>query len=273
MAKWKPETLDQYRDIWSALLLQAPDNFTDTIGNLLPDQRAALIEDFARLKDGFHFARKNIKDERLLRIAEELIEMSLESYVKGNKTSGAHMLQECQGLIWPGRKLRVKYGVEAERRAFGDNILHANVVVSPYDYEGTTADLGEHQRRLLSLAKMWCRRYQADGKDFKYFSWVVDIGGAVRRLSAQPCEDHHATFPPVQKSRGYKRLKELGDSKSITACVLMEVISPLGDGIVVFDLEEKGRPKVSARQLFKRPERDTIYDRVRYYIEDPDIIH
>lgn len=272
MAKWKPETLGQYHDIWGALVLRAPDNFTDTTGYPLPDQRAALIEEFDRLKEGFHFARKNIQNERLLRIAEELIDMSLESYVKGDKKTGAHTLQECEGLIWPGRKLRVKYGVEAERRAFGENILYADAVISPYPYEGTAADLGGHQERLLSLAKMWCRKYQADGRDFKYFSWVVDTKGDVRRLSAQPSEDDHPTFPPVQKSRGYKRLKELGESEAITACVLMEIISPLGDGIVSFDLEERGRPRVSARQLFKRPERDAIYDRMRYHLEDPDII-
>ena len=273
VSKWQPETLGQYHDLWAKIILSAPDHFTNVRdGSLIADQKTELCDEFDRLRAGFHFARDRIKDDRLSGIAEELITMSLEAYLAGDTKAGAHALQECEGIIWPGRKLRVKYGVEAERRAFGANVLYADTVISPYPYEGTSADLGPDQSQLLHLAVRWCRSYQKQGCDFRYFSWVIESSGTVKRISLQPKEDDHQFLRPVQRSRGYNRLVELGHAGQIRACVLMEIIAPLGDGLVSYDLEEKGRPRVSARQLFRRMGDVMSYQDMRFHLEDPDII-
>jgi len=266
---WQPETLGQYNDLWASLILTAPDHFYSVADmSLVADQRAALLEEFGRLTAGFHFARKQINDDHISRIAEELIAMSLESYLAGDNKTGAHTLQEARGLVWPSHKLRVKYGVEAERRAFGENTLYADVIISPYPYEGTAADLGSDQTVLLELAESWFKSYHERAKDFRYFSWVMDAEGVVRRTSAEPKEDDHSTLKPLQKSWGYKRLKELGQSGDIRACVLMQYMG----GLVTFDLEERGKPRVSARQLLQGFGRETNYGTMRFHLEEPEFI-
>jgi len=268
--EWQPETLGQYHDMWSKILLCAPDQFYDVRDmSLVSDQRQALLDEFARLRSGFHFVGQKLKDERLLRIAQELMEMAFEAYLIGDKKLGAHTLQECEGIIWPSLHIKTKYAVEAERRAFGENVLYSNIVVSPYPYEGTSSDLGTEQTTLLALAEKWCRAYQMQQKEFKYFSWVIDADGGIRRTSLEPKEDDYPILPPVQRSFGFKRLQELGHSGQIRACVLVQIISPLGDGIVSFELEQRGRPRVSARQLFKRRGGRVDYENMRFHLEDP----
>jgi hypothetical protein len=198
--------------------------------------------------------------------------MSLEAYLAGDRKTGAHTLQECEGLIWPSRRLAVKYGVEAERRAFGDNLLYANVTISPYPYEGTGSDLGSDQSELLELAKYWSRKYQAEGRDFKNFSWVMNREGTILRLSAEPKEDERPLLKPLQRSWGYKRLKELGQTREIRACVLMQILAPQGDSLVIYDLEQVGHPRVSARQLFKQRPGGVHYEGMRFHLENPQFI-
>lgn len=269
---WEPETLGQYHDVWASVLLSAPDRFRNiqspTLA-LLADQKKALDEAFRRLRSGFHFAQKRLKDPRLARIAQELIEMSFETYSTGDSKSAAHMLTECEGMIWPGRRMRAKHAVEAERRAFGENVTYANVRISPYPYEGMFADLGEDQVALLKLAERYCRSYQEARRDFKYFSWVIDNDGLVKRTSSEPKEDQHTILQPVQRSWGFKRLKELAQSGRIRACVLMEISAPLGDGIVTYNLEQRGHPRVSARQMFERASGSVRYKNMRFHLEDP----
>jgi len=267
------ETLGQWHDNWAWVLLSAPDHFRDIrTDGLIPDQQAALIDAFDQLRLGFHFAERKLDDFRLTKIAAELIEMSLEYYLSGDPKAGAHALQECEGLIWQGRKQKVKYGIEAERRAFGENILYAGIVPSHFPFEGTEADLGPDQALLLPLAMKWSRAYQEQWKDFKYFSWIIDRAGFVWRLSVEPREDEHPVLRPAQRSRGFKRLKELGQSGDIRACVLMEILGPHGDGLVCYDLEEIGRPQVSARQLFKRLESGIHYEGLRYHLDERKIL-
>jgi hypothetical protein len=266
----KSETLGQYHDHWAWLILSAPDRFRDVrTFKLLDDQQAALREAFDELRSGFHFVERKLKDERLTRVAAELIEMSLEAYLAGDVKTGAHTLGECEGLIWPSQARTPKYAIAAERRAFGENVLYAGQVASPYPYEGTAADLGADQAKLLALAMDWSRSHQEQGRDFKYFSWVVDLDGAVRRTSVEPKEDRHPVLQPAQRSWGFRRLKELGEAGQIRACVLMEIMVPQSDGLVSFDLEERGRPRVSARQLFKQRDPGIEYEPMRYHIEEP----
>ncbi len=210
-----------------------------------------------------------MKEQRLARVAAELIEMSLEAYLEGDAKTGAHTLQECEGLIWPSRRQNIKYAIEAEKRAFGENVLYAGMVASPFPYEGTAADLSANQAKLLALAMKWSRAWQAQGKDFSNMSWVIDMDGVVRRTSAQPKEDNHLVLKPVQRSWGFKRLKELGENGQIRACVLMTILGPQGDGLVSYDLEERGLPRVSALQLFKQQVGGIQYDEMRFHLDEP----
>jgi hypothetical protein len=269
----KFETLGQYHDHWAWTLGYAPDRFRDvrTIG-LAADQHGALQEAFQQIRSGFPFVARKLKDQRLTRVAAELIEMSLEAYLAGDSKTGAHALQECEGLIWPGRRQKVKYAIEAEKRAFGENVLYAGIVPSPFPYEGTAADLGPDQATLLALATRWSRAWQATGKDFRYMSWAIDMDGVIRRISAEPKEDAHPVLEPAQRSWGFKRLKELGENGGIRACVLMAIIAPQGDGLVSYDLEERGLPRVSGRQLFRQQPGGIQYEPMAFHLEDPQIL-
>ncbi|WP_299323790.1 hypothetical protein [Parasphingopyxis sp.] len=279
------ETIGRYHDHWSYVLVSAPDRFRE-IGDdaFVADQQKELEDAFDQLRSGFHFAERKLKDERLAGIAAELIEMSLEAYLAGDTKTGAHTLQECEGLIWPSYRQNVKYAIEAEKRAFGENVVYAGVEPSPFPYEGSEADLNADQADLLALAKKWCRSYQAWNQHFQFFSWVVDMEGTVRRTSVEPKKDDHPVLRPLQRSWGFKRLKELAESGEIRACVLMEIVNPLGDGLVSYHLEARGQPRVSAIQQFKYqkhkfryklmrflkyPDGGFKYNAMRYHIEEP----
>ncbi len=118
------------------------------------------------------------------------------------------------------------------------------------------------------MAERWSKAYQAHRREFKCFSWVTTPDGAIWRTSIEPKDDEHPALKPLQKAWGFKRLKELGHSGQIRSCVLMEIVGPLGDGLVCYDLEERGRPRVSARQLFKREAGAIQYDQMRFHLED-----
>ena len=97
----KYETLGRWHDSWASLVLSAPDRFREIRSNaLFINQKKALRDAFDDIRANFDFARRKLKDERLIRIAEELIEMSLEAYLAGDSKKGAHALQECEGMIW-----------------------------------------------------------------------------------------------------------------------------------------------------------------------------
>lgn len=265
----RPKTLAEYHDHLASIVLTAPDQFREIVSReFYPDQEAALRAEFAVLGSEFHLVERKLKDDHLARVCQRLIEMSLDAYLAGDKRVGALALQECRGLVWPMWKLRPKYAVEAERNVFGINTLYANTIVSPYPYEGTAADLSLEQARLLEVAETWFRIIQAQRREVQYCSWVTKSDGAIWRTSVEPREDEHPPMKPLQKSWGYKRLKDLGDSGAIRACVVMQVMAPLGDGIVIYDLEEQGRPRVSARQLFKREAGQTRYEQMRFHLED-----
>lgn len=271
----RPETLAEYHDHLASLVLTAPDNFREVVsGSLYSDQAAALKANFDVLRSDFHLVESKLRDDHLARICKELIEISSEAYLAGDKRTGAFSLQELCGLIWPSYKLRPKYGVQAELRAFGVNTLYAGVTVSPYPYEGTRADLSRKQEELFALAE---RSYTAHLNNPEvptypdeptYFSWVITLDGAVKRTSAKPRDDQHPILKPVQRSWGFKRLKELGHSGEIQACVLVQI--PLGNpGVIICDVEEGGRPRISVRQKFERQRGVARFEPARYFLEDP----
>lgn len=266
------ESVADYHDHLASVILSAPDNFYD-VGFMGPavDQPQALKLAFDRLRSEFQFVRRKVANEHLAEICQKLVDMAFEAYATGDKKTGAHTLGEFRGMVWPSHAVRPKYAVEAERRAFGVNSLFANVVVSPYPYEGTFADLGSDQAELLSLAERWCHAYLLDCREFKYFAWVVATDGIIKRTSVEPKEDGQAILKPLQRGWGLKRLKELARSGEIQACVLMSVVGPQGDGIVCYDLEQQGRPRVSARQLFTRRNGAVHHEGMRFHLEDPNI--
>lgn len=265
-------TVAEYHDNLASVILSAPDRFYDvTCMAPVANQPQALRLAFDRLRSDFRLVRSRLKDDHMARVCEELIVMALEAYEVGDTKTGAHTLGEFRGMVWPSWSVRPKYAVEAERRAFGTNSVFADVVVSPFPYEGTSADLGADQAVLLSLAQEWCRAFQRDNRDFKYLSWVVTTDGNVRRISVEPKEDESPTLLPIQRSSGLKRLKELAGTGEIRACVLTSILAPQGTGIVTYDLEQRGRPRVSARQTFERKHGTIDYAAMRFHLEDPDI--
>jgi hypothetical protein len=120
----RPETLDDYRGVFEMLVRRAPDKFVP-IGDEVLDQRQALRDGFDDLREGIHFARKKIRDERQLRILQELFDMAYEAYLSGDSKAGADILQEAEGMIWAEQALPPKHVVEAERRACGVQVLYA----------------------------------------------------------------------------------------------------------------------------------------------------
>lgn len=267
------ETLGQYHDFWVWLFMSAPDRFMP-LDNEVVDQRRELNAAFADLRSNFHLVRKNVKDERLFRIAEELVEMAFEAYTSGEAKVGAHILLECEGLVWKSKKQKIKYGVAAEQRAFGVNIVYADVLVSPYPYEGIEGDLGDDQRALLAVARHYCESYLSEWRDFALLAWVMESDGAIKRISPDPKEYDGATLPPLQRSEGAcrRRAKQLAEEERIRACVVVNVIGAQGDGLISYDIEQRGHPLVSARQLFrlkKGPTRD--FDPMQFHLIDPHI--
>jgi hypothetical protein len=233
----KFETIGQYHDAWSSIVLFAPDGFTDLDGVRMDDQPAALDEAFREIFEDFGFVEKKIKDPRLLAILRELIVMSLEAFHAGDAKRGAHVLQECEGFIWPSRGQHLKYVVEAEMRVFGRVESFKNVVVSPYPYEGAHADLGSAQKILLEYAKAQAQRYIDAQQSFQSLAWAMEAGGSVVEV----------------KKRSRKAVRAfLREEASYGRVVGSAVASfPFGGykGLLAVNLEEVDRPRVEAIAL------------------------
>jgi|GEM_PF-1232690 len=267
------ESLGQYHDLWAVVVLSAPNNFRG-INDEPVDQIVELKNAFDGIRGNFHLTKKNISDDRLYRIAQELVEMSYEAYVAGDAKTGAHILQECEGMIWRSRTQDVKYRVEAERRVFGEIVTFAGIRISPYPYEGAIGDLGNDQATLLEIARTYVEHYLSKWRDFRFFAWIMEADGSVKRISSSPKEDDTTVLKPVQKSISacFRQAKALAESGKIRACVVMEIIAPQGDGLVCYDLEQKGFPRVSARQIFKLQKGPShTFDAMRFHIEEPQV--
>lgn len=99
------ESLGQWHDFWAVILLSAPSDFSEydektTTMVKVPDQAGALKEAYETLISGFQFAERKLKDEQLVHIVRELIEMAFEAYWAGDGKRGNHTLQEAEGMIW-----------------------------------------------------------------------------------------------------------------------------------------------------------------------------
>lgn len=249
------ESLGQYHDHWSSIVIYAPDEFCDLDGRPV-NQDNALDEAFDVLKHGFVFVERKIKAPRQLRILRELIDMSYEAYQAGDAKTGAHALQECEGLIWPSRKSKLKYVVEAERRAFGTVESYTHVKCSPYPLEGNEADLTACEITLYTEATDRCKNFFAQKVDFKPFVLTLDTAGVARQM----------------KQQSWKKTKEellslvaKGDSLGF---VRSQVVVSGMSGILIHDIETIGRPQVSVRALV----RDYVCESPRFHLDEPGVL-
>jgi hypothetical protein len=249
------ESLGQYHDHWATIVLNAPDEFRDVDGNAV-DQRAALEEAFDVLRAGFPFVERKVKDQRQLRIMRELLEMSYQAYLVGDTKTGAHRLQECEGLIWPSRSTRLKYVVEAERRAFGEVATYAHVKLSPSPYEGFKSDLTPTEARLCAEANQRCLEFFAKHEDFKPFVLCLESSGGVRQLRQQ----------------SWKKAKEEILSLVIQGVgvgfVKSEVVVSGMSGVLVHTIETQGRPQVSVRALVH----NYVCGAPRFHFDNPSVL-
>lgn len=249
------ESLGQYHDHWASIVLHAPDDFQDFDGNVV-NQRQALEEAYDVLRAGFVFVERKIKDPRQLRILRELIEMSYQSYLARDVKSGAHTLQECEGLIWPSRLARLKYVVEAERRAFGEVVSFAHVKVSPYPYEGSESDLTPGEAQLRSEADRRCIDFFAKHEDFKPFVLVLSRSGDVRQLKLQSWK----------KSKD--EILSLVAEGNCMGFVKSEVVVSGMSGVLIHTIETPRRPQISVRSLV----RNYVCEPPRFHLDDPSVL-
>jgi hypothetical protein len=254
------ESLGQWHDFWAVVLFSAPDGFREYDERsaemaTAPDQAAALEAAYETLISGFHFAHRKLKDEQLIRIIRELIEMAFEAYRAGDRKRGNHTLQEAEGMIWRGRQLPVKYAVEAERRIFGAVIRYKDVRVSPYPFEGTRNDLGPAQEALLQTAERFCQGYLDANKEFKYFGWVHYPDGTIEQIKA----------PSRKKLQ--QHFRELAETRQIDGAALAELMISAVSGLIVFHLHEQARPHVRAIAKTNH----WRYEPLRFHFEDPSI--
>ena len=251
----KFESLGQYHDAWAGIVLFAPNEFTDLDGNPIADQSAALEEAFQTIHDGFGLVERKIKDQRLLAILRELLVMSLESYRAGERKRGAHVFQECEGLIWPSRAGQLKYAVEAEERAFGKVERFKDVVVSPYPMEGTSADLGPTQGQLLEYAQAQAHRYIETKDSFQSLIWAMNVDRSITEIKKR------------SRKATVEHLREAAMSGNILGSVFASF--PFGGfkGLLAFNLEEVGYPRVEAIALVE----DWKLGLMRYRLHEPEI--
>lgn len=246
------ETIGQWRDYWTYVLLSAPNNFSRFIGTKDVKffwQRAALKNAFTDLRSGLHFADKKVKDERLVAIIHELIEMSFESFQKGSAKIGKHILQECEGMIWPSFSQPPKYVVEAERRVFGVVELFKSVKVSPFPYEGKYSDLSESQKIVLQAAESLCSELLIQKQDFKFLGWTLSASGEINKLQER-------SFRALRK-----RINSDLFSQNALSGVVAELSTGSGNGLILFYIHGISIPTSHAIGAMKNWQ----YNSLRYH--------
>lgn len=249
------ESLGQYHDMWSTVIMNAPDDF-HSFDDTPIDQAQALEDAFSALRSGFRLVERKVKDERARRIMRELIEMSYEAFRAGDSKIGAHTLQECEGMIWPSRAQRVKYAVAAEKRAFGDIHTYRDVKISPYPYEGTEDDMRAGMRILYAAAQSRYLDHFSKQEDFKPYILLLHADESVREL----------------KARSWKAAKQeirtLAANGQTNAYARVEVVVSGMSGVLICDLEEIGSPHISIRCLVK----DYVCEAPHFHLDAPNVL-
>lgn len=248
------QSIGQYHDIWSAIIINAPDHF-HSFDDAPVNQAVALEEAFNALRSGFRFVDRKEKDQRKKRIMRELIEMSHEAFLAGDRKTGAHTLQECEGMIWPSRAQRVKYAVAAERRAFGEVVTYADVKVSPHPYEGSEADMSPSMQTLYAAARKRCLESFAQQKDFAPFVLVLEASKSVREI-------RHRSWKSARQD-----IQSLASRGEIQGYVRAQVVVSGMSGVLICDLEQPRHPHISARSLVN----NYVCDMPRFHLDDPQV--
>ena len=246
------ESLGQFHDFWSSILLSAPDKFHLSFLDTPIDQRQALLDSFETMRIGFAFVRRKVKDERLLRVLEELIQMSFEYYSSGDRKRGIQALQECEGLIWPSHSIRLKLAADAEQRAFGEIDLFRDIKPSRFEGEGTAADLGKGQRILFKHANHFAQNHILSQSEFKPAFHILRSSGEVKELKLS------------SQKKTLAEIVRLAEAGEISAYVRTEYVFL---GLLIHDIEEREMPRVSARAKVKNHRVETF----RYFLDDPTI--
>lgn len=246
------ESLGQYHDLWAHIILSAPNSFRSFDGTPI-DQRTALESAFSSIESGFHFIERVLKDDRQIGIARELIRMSLEAYLAGDSKRGAHTLQECEGLIWKGRRQPVKYGIEAEQRAFGEKVLYKGMIASIYPYEGSESDLGSAQKQLFQHFLMEVDASLAREAIFNPTFWSLSPDGAISRLKSK------------SRKQSLEFIRNGFDNGTIKASAEGSILFSGWDGLITCVLEEPDHPKIDAIGFSKKWMRTDF----RFHLYDP----
>lgn len=247
------ESLGQYHDHWASVILSAPDRFSSFDETPL-NQQETLREAFDVLRSGFHLVK--VKEARRRRIMQELIEMSYEAYSTGDAKAGAHILQECEGMIWPSRAQRIKYAVAAEQRAFGEVVTYAGVKVSSFPYEGTELDLSSGMKKLYAAAQDRCTAAFARHEDFKPFVLLLGTDESIREIKSR---SRKAADAEVQS------LAKRGEAQ---AYLRAEVVVSGMHGVLIYDIEAVGQPHVSVRCLVS----DYVCESSRFHLDEPNVL-
>ena len=96
------KSLGQFRDAIGFTVLTAPDRFPK-IGAFGDDQQENLDVAFERLRTGLVFLPNRLRESALMPQIENLLADSYSAYAAGDRKQGAHLLQELQDIVNPGR--------------------------------------------------------------------------------------------------------------------------------------------------------------------------
>lgn len=243
----KFESIGHYHDHIVWIYGYAPDDFRPILEDQPVDQQYEFEMGFEEIRENFRFVKSKIKEERLCRIARELIEVAYDAYLAGDKFKGTYALQEFEGLVWPSMAMDPKHVVEAENRAFGEVLTFESVKVTPYPCPGTIDDLGDLQRELLEIAETATRNHLRDWPEgsTEYFAWVRLIDGSIMRITPKPKDDTWPVLKPARSAfrRIGVRIQELVDGKKIEAYVRVEMNVYSPSCMISIIVEEEGLPQ------------------------------
>ncbi len=244
------ETLGHYHDHLVYVETCAPDFPVETWEPPSMTQRDRLDEAFELLRAGAHLAEKKLKDARRAGVFRELVTMSFEAFVAGDCTLGRQALQEAEGMVWIKQARRPKHVVEAERRAFGDVVIFRDVVISPYPYEGTEADLGDVQRQLWRHAAAEVERLGSSDEPL-FQHWVMARDGTIRVAAGR---SRKAIQHAIRGGAADGSLKGAALADQMT-----------GGGLLAIHVEEAGKPAVSIVRLTQ----NGVVGEWRFHLNDP----
>ena len=244
------ESLGQYHDFWAAVIFKAPDDFHYSFLPEPVDQSQALADAFESLQHGLRFAKAKIKDERRVEVVAELLRMSYEFYRANERKLAIRALQEAEGLIWPSQRIRLEIAAVAEKRAFGTVEMFQDVQPRKFDGEGSLSDLGPGQRKLLDFAWPLAKEIVAAGAEFKMSPYVVTSSGELFEVRT------------TSSKKARAEIQRLANSGEITASIRADFF-----GVLIFELEERGRPLISARAKWESGK----FNEFRFFLDDPRI--